>query len=82
MFSAEALKKEIEITETTIECPVKDCREKVERRRRNSGKHTKFKCPKHNISISPSTFVYPSEFDNLLWKERQDKELFKNIKKE
>ena len=33
MLGIEELKKEIEITETTVECPVKDCSEKVERRR-------------------------------------------------
>ena len=81
MLGVEELKKKIEITETTVDCPVKDCGEKVERRRRNSGNHTKFKCPKHNISISPATFVYPSKFDNLLWKEIEDRELLKKIKK-
>lgn len=80
IFGVEELKKEIEITKTTVECPVKDCNEKVDRRRRNSEKGTKFTCPKHNISISASTFVYPGEFDNVLWKEREDRALLKKIK--
>ena len=79
MLGIEELKTEIEITETTVECPVKDCSVKVERRRMNSKKDPKFNCPTHNISISPSTFEYPSEFDNLLWKSKQDRALLKDI---
>lgn len=79
MLGIEELKTEIEITETTVECPVKDCNKKVERRRRKNGKDPKFSCPTHNISISPSTFKYTSEFDNLLWKSKQDRALLKDI---
>jgi len=81
MFGIKELKEKIEITKTTVECPVKCCKEKVERQRKFFRKEDRFRCPKHNIFISPSTFEYAAELDNLLWKERSDIELFKKIKK-
>lgn len=80
MLGMEELKGSIELTETTVECPVKDCGEKVERQREVFKREERFKCPKHNIYISPSTFEYQSELDNLLWKEKADLDLFKKIK--
>lgn len=74
------LKERIEITETTVECPVKGCSEKVERQRVVFKKEDRFKCPKHNIFISPSTFEYSNELDNLLWKEMPDLELLEKIR--
>jgi hypothetical protein len=79
MFGIEELKERIEITETTVECPVKGCNEKVERQRVVFKKKDEFKCPKHNIVISPTTFEYPSELDNLLWKEGPDRKLLDRI---
>jgi len=81
MLGVEELKESIEITETTVECPVKGCSEKVERQRKVFNREERFKCPKHNIYISPSTFEYQSELDNLLWKNKADLDLFKRIKK-
>lgn len=81
MLGVEELKEWIEVTDTTVKCPVKGCTEKVERQRKDTcKKKTKFKCPIHKIVISPSTFEYPSESDNLLWKEGLDKELLEKIK--
>jgi len=80
MLGVEELKERIEITKTTVECPVKGCSEKVERQRVVFKKEDRFKCPKHNIFISPSTFEYPSELDNLLWKERPDLDLLEKIR--
>ena len=80
MLGIKELKGSIEITETTVECPVKGCSEKVERQRGVFKPKKKFKCPKHNIYISPSTFEYQSELDNLLWKDKADLELFKKMK--
>ena len=60
------LKEKTEITKTTIECPVKDCNVKVERQRKVFVKEDRFKCPKHKIFISPSTFEYFDEADNFL----------------
>jgi len=81
MLSMEELKESIEITETTVECPVKGCNGKVERQREVFKREERFKCLKHNIYISPSTFEYQSELDNLLWKNKADLDLFKRIKK-
>ena len=80
MLGIEELKGSIEITETTVECPVKGCSEKIERQRKGFKREEKFKCPIHNIYISPSTFEYQSELDNLLWKDQADLDLFKMIR--
>jgi len=81
MLGMEELKEIIEITETTVECPVKDCSEKVERQRTVFKREERFKCLKHNIYISPTTFAYQNELDNLLWKDKADLDLLKRIKK-
>jgi len=81
MFGIKELKENIEVTETTVECPVKGCSEKVERQEKFFKREERFKCPKHNIYISPSTFEYQSELDNLLWKDEADLDLFERIKK-
>ena len=81
MLGIKELKERIEITDTTVECPVKGCTEKVERQRIDTRKKkARFKCPIHKIVISPSTFEYPSELDNMLWKEELDLELLENIR--
>lgn len=81
MLGMNELKEKIEITDTTVECPVKGCSEKVERQREFFKREGRFRCPKHNIYISPSTFEYQSELDNLLWKDKVDLDLFEKIKK-
>lgn len=81
MLGVKELKGSIKITETTAECPVKGCSEKVERQRKVFKRKERFKCPKHNIYISPSTFEYQSELDSLLWKDKADLNLFKRIKR-
>jgi len=81
MLGVKELKGSIEVTETTIECPVKGCSEKVEMQKRFFRREKKFKCPKHNIYISPSTFEYEGELDNLLWKDKADLHLFEKIKR-
>ena len=80
MLGMEELKESIKITETTVECPVKGCSENIEKQREVFKPEERFKCPMHNIYISPSTFEYQSELDNLLWKDEAD--LFKKIMKE
>ena len=80
MLGIEELKENIGITKTTVECPVKGCSEKIERQRKGFKREERFKCPVHNIYISPSTFEYQSELDNLLWKDQADLDLFKMIK--
>ena len=80
MFGLRELKSTIKITKKTVECPVKSCEEKVHRQREFFRKEEKFKCPKHNIYISPSTFEYHNWQDNILWKEKADLDLLKNVK--
>lgn len=81
MLGLKELKKTIKITETTVKCPVKGCREKVARQREFFKREEKFKCSKHNIYVSPSTFEYQNELDNILWREKADLELFKRVKR-
>ena len=80
MLGIKELKGSIEITEPTIECPVKGCSERVERQREVFKRKERFKCLKHNIYISPSTFEYKGELDNLLWKDKADLDLLKKMK--
>ena len=60
---------------------MKGCREKVARQRKSFKPQEKFKCPKHNIYISPSTFEYQSELDNILWRNKADLQLFERVKR-
>jgi len=80
MLGIKELKENIKTTDTTVECPVKGCNQKVARQRYRFRKEDKFKCPNHNIYISPSTFEYSSKQDNLLWKDEGDKDLLNRIK--
>lgn len=82
MFGVDKLKQKIRITERTVECPVKECTEEVERQRYKFKRDDKFKCPTHNIYISPSTFEYEDYKDNLLWEEETDLQLLDKIFKE
>lgn len=80
MFDARTLKPEIAVTETHTECPVIGCSEKVMRQRRVFRRDRQFQCPNHRIFISPGTFEYSNESDNLLWKDIGDITLLQNIK--
>jgi hypothetical protein len=79
MYSFKELKNQIEITETTVECPVKNCDTKVERQRKDFKREERFLCEKHKIYISPSTFEYVNYQDNLLWKDYDDIQLLEFI---
>lgn len=83
MLGTEDLKEKIEITETTVECPVRSlgncCDQKVKRQRHFFKKSEEFKCPRHNIWISASTFEYEKDEDNLLWKDEPDLALLRKI---
>jgi hypothetical protein len=81
MFGIQDLKPKISITPTTVECPVKGCCRKVERQRRSFRREERFQCPDHKIYISPSTFEYASEGDNLLWHNKADLDLLEAAKK-
>jgi hypothetical protein len=50
----------------------------VPRQRHKFRRLDEFKCPEHNIYISPSTFEYQSRLDNILWKDELDQDLLFN----
>lgn len=79
MFGLCDLKTQIQITQTGVECPVKGCSRCVERQRRSFRREERFRCPEHKIYISPTTFEYDNEFDNLLWKDPDDLALLNAI---
>lgn len=81
MFGIDAMKKKIEITEKTVECPVKGCTTKVERQRHRFQRKSQFQCPVHSIYICASTFEYEQEIDNILWHDQEDLALLYATKK-
>lgn len=80
MYGWNDLKKAIAVTASTVECPVLGCGETVERQRKTFLKEARFTCPVHRICISPSTFEYPEERDNMLWTADDDMRLWNCIR--
>jgi len=80
MFGLQDLKPKIAITSTTVECPVIGCSQTVERQRKYFRREERFQCPDHKIYISPSTFEYADETDNLLWQNKTDLDLLESVK--
>lgn len=78
MYDATKLKPVITVSESIVECPVSGCGNHVPRQRKRFQRIEKFMCPEHSIYISPSTFEYQNQCDNILWKENQDLELLFN----
>lgn len=78
MFDATSLKRDITITQSTVECPVIGCKSRVPRQRKRFQTLEEFKCPVHGIYISQSTFEYHNKLDNILWTDKQDIELLFN----
>lgn len=81
MYGLKELNKYIKIEKESVECPVKDCNVIVKRQRKSFKREQKYQCPNHRIFISPTTFEYETEQENLLWYERADKHLYDQIKK-
>jgi len=81
MLGLKDLKPKIAMTSNDVECPVKGCSQIVERQRKHFRREEKFQCPDHKIYISPSTFEYVNEADNLLWQKKADLELLEAVKK-
>lgn len=81
MYGLKELKPTIKIDDNSVECPVIGCSQKVEKQRISFKKEQKYQCPKHNIYISPSTFEYETEIDNLLWTDNADIDLYDEILK-
>jgi hypothetical protein len=80
MYGLGDLKPHIDITPNTVECPVAGCTNKVVRQRHSFRREERFLCPEHKIYISPSTFDYVQETDNLLWKSEVDLSLLESVK--
>jgi hypothetical protein len=80
MLGLTNLKTKISVTSTTVECPVKFCGQIVARQQRSFRREERFKCPDHKIYISPSTFEYARESENLLWNNEADMALLAAIK--
>ena len=81
MLGIKDLKQKITITQTTVECPVKDCSRKVERQRHTFRREGRFMCPDHQIYISPTTFEYGDGKNNVLWQHKADLDLLEEVKK-
>lgn len=81
MYGLKELKGCIKIDKESVECPVKDCSVVVERQRKSFKREQKYQCPNHKIFISPTTFEYETEQENLLWYDSADKYLYNEIKK-
>lgn len=81
MYYISDLKKDI-IINPKVECPVLGCSNMVERQRtRYLVRDKEYFCPQHGIYISPSTFEYEYETDNLLWYEDEDKRYLTHIQR-
>ncbi|MDD5370772.1 MAG: hypothetical protein PHQ40_16950 [Anaerolineaceae bacterium] len=79
-YGLNTLKSHNTVRETSVECPVKGCEHSVQRQKVKFRRKSEFQCPEHHIYISPSTFEYPEETDNLLWKGLEDQALLRKIK--
>jgi len=85
MYGLKDLKPTIKIDNNSVECPVKNCSEKVDRQRKSFKRAQNYQCPIHKIYISPTTFEYEKEQENLLWIDNSDEQLLnqiKNVKRE
>ncbi len=81
MYGLRELKPTIKVKKNSIECPVKGCSMEVERQRKVFKREQKFQCPIHKIYISPTTFEYETEKENLLWFDNIDEALYTEIKR-
>lgn len=77
MYSKNDLKNQIRITDDKVECPVKDCTETVDRKRRSNNEGKNFVCESHAITITPSTYIYNDIKNNLV--NHDDIELLNSI---
>ena len=67
MYGLDELKEKLEVTESWVSCPVRGCQRQVERQRRVFRREGTFFCDDHQIYISPTTFEYEKEEENILW---------------
>lgn len=62
-----------------VACPVAGCARDLPRQQKQFQRSEEFRCPDHHIFVSPSTFEYEDELDNLLWKDVEDLRLFAKL---
>jgi hypothetical protein len=67
MYGLNELRENLIVTESTVQCPVRDCLTVVDRQRRVFRREESFFCGDHQIYISPSTFEHENESANILW---------------
>lgn len=79
MYFFKDLRPERINTEKHVYCPVKQCSNQVERQRGHFKKDENYRCHKHEIYISPSTFEYEDYGNNLLWFDQDDTKLLERI---
>ena len=79
MLGVNELKDTIMVTDTGTECPVIGCTVTVERQKGTFRHDDKYKCPVHDLYISPSSFEYGDMRNNLLWTAPEDMALLKKI---
>ena len=80
MYGLHNLKPLRPITATTVPCPVLGCNVVLPRQRNEFQCRPEFLCPQHRLYISPTTFEYENEGDNLLWTGDVDRTLLTWIK--
>ena len=81
MYGLSELKPMIRVSDTTVECPVSGCAVTVPRQHNVFLPAREFRCPDHGIYISPSTWEYDHEQDNLLWHDAGELERLEAIKR-
>jgi hypothetical protein len=67
MYGLDELKDKLTVTKSTVSCPLRDCQRYVDRQRHAFRRDKRFLCEEHGIYISPSTFEYEDEAENILW---------------
>jgi hypothetical protein len=80
MYLLQHLKETIEVSRDEVECPIIGCRHRVERQKGKFLREPKFYCTEHKIYISPSTFEYADEQENLLWQHPENRQYLEEIK--
>jgi hypothetical protein len=79
MYLLQHLKETINVSNEEVECSIFGCQHVVKRQSAEFLCEQPSLCKEHNIYISPSTFEYANELDNLLWKQPEDERYLANI---
>ena len=82
MLGWDDLKPQIAVSDSTVECPVRNCAQRVKRQSKTFRRQNEFLCPVHQIYISPSTFEHVDYRENLIWASEEDRRLLDAIASE